>query len=367
MDKLRKLRSETMTNDLESIFYVNARFLTQKLTGVQRYAIETCRQIKKQSPKVVFLAPTNILHKEIARELEVQIIGRNTGTIWEQWDLYRFMSSKKNILLNLCNSAPLWYRNNMICIHDLAYIFYPKSFSFLFRTWYRFMQPAVIRKAQHLFTVSQTVLDELTTQFSLSQTKITVTKNGISAFFLQRELPLTWVKEKFILCVGALNPRKNLPTVFRVFKQIQQQYPNYQLVCIVTDSNIFTQQKFPFMPNVICLDSVSDDELASWYQRAEVFVSLSAYEGFNLPILEALFFQCQVLCSDIPVHRELYQDSVYFCDIQNESSIQLSLLKILKDQPKILENKITKPWPSYSHSAKIIRQEIQAHENRSHA
>jgi glycosyltransferase involved in cell wall biosynthesis len=107
--------------------------------------------------------------------------------------------------------------------------------------------------------------------------------------------------------------------------------------------------------------------LASWYQRAEVFVSISAYEGFNLPILEALFFQCQVLCSDIPVHRELYQDSVYFCDIQHESSIQISLLEILNDQTITVENKITKPWMSYLQSAEVIRQEIQAHENRSHA
>lgn len=355
-----------MTNDLESIFYVNARFLTQKLTGVQRYAIEICRQIKKQAPKVVFLAPTNILHKEIALELQVQIIGRNTGTIWEQWDLYRFMSNKKIILLNLCNTAPLLYRYNMICIHDLAYVFYPKSFSFLFRSWYRFMQPAVIRKAQHLFTVSQTIRDEIMTQFSISPKKITVTKNGIAAFFLQQELQLTWVKEKFILCVGSLNPRKNMPIVFRVFQQIQQQFPEYQLVCIGTDANIFTQQKIPLMHNVICLNSLTDDELAAWYQRAEVFVSLSAYEGFNLPILEALFFQCQVLCSNIPVHRELYQDSVYFCNIQNESSILRLLLQILNDQPKTPENKITKPWPSYSHSAKIICQEIQEYENRSH-
>lgn len=356
-----------MTNDLESIFYVNARFLTQKLTGVQRYAIEICRQIKKQAPQVVFLAPINILHTEIAQELDAQIIGRNTGTIWEQWDLYRFMSNKKNILLNLCNSAPLLYRYNMITIHDLAYIFYPKSFSFLFRTWYRFMQPAVIRNAQHLFTVSQSVRDEITTQFALSQTDITITKNGIAAFFLQQELPPTWVKEKIILCVGSLNPRKNLPTLFRVFQRVQLQFPKYQLVCIGADSNIFTQQNMPLLPNMVCLNSLTDNELASWYQRAEVFVSISAYEGFNLPILEALFFQCQVLCSDIPVHRELYQDSVYFCDIQHESSIQISLLEILNDQTITVENKITKPWMSYLQSAEVIRQEIQAHENRSHA
>lgn len=356
-----------MTNDLESIFYVNARFLTQKLTGVQRYAIEICCQIKKQAPHAVFLAPTNILHKEIAHELDVQIIGRNTGSIWEQWDLYRFMRNKKSILLNLCNTAPLFYRYNMISSHDLAYVFYPKSFSFLFRTWYRFMQPAVIRNALHLFTVSETIREEICRQFSLSKTKITVTHNGIARYFLQRELPTVWNKDKIILCVGSFNPRKNLPTLFKVFQQIRMQFPNYQLISIGAEADIFSKQNIYEPQGVIFLKSLTDEELATWYQRAEIFVSLSAYEGFNLPILEALYFQCQVLCSDIPVHRELYKDSAYFCDIHNESSTHSALLELLSDRTKTVENKTSNPWPSYSQSAKLIRQEIEIYEDRSHA
>src|SRR5690348_16046794 len=117
--------------------FVNARFLTQPLSGVQRYGIECSRQIKKLLPDVTFIAPHNVLHKDIAKELNVKVVGVNKGHLWEQVDLPFYLAKQKHPpLLNLANTGPLLYSNNFITIHDLAFYHRPEWNSKAFSTWY---------------------------------------------------------------------------------------------------------------------------------------------------------------------------------------------------------------------------------------
>jgi len=67
--------------------FINSRFLTQKITGSQRFAIEISKQLKKLEPdRFVFVAPKNIIQTDISKELEAEVIGNNTGQVWEQFD-----------------------------------------------------------------------------------------------------------------------------------------------------------------------------------------------------------------------------------------------------------------------------------------
>ena len=98
-----------------NMLFVNARFLTQHITGVQRYAIEISKQLKfKLRDGVVFLSPENIVHNEIARNLGVRVIGKNSGHIWEQLDLPIYIKREGSpLLLNLANTAPVFYKNKI--------------------------------------------------------------------------------------------------------------------------------------------------------------------------------------------------------------------------------------------------------------
>ena len=122
--------------------FVNARFLTQPLSGVQRYGIECSRQIKKLHPEATFVAPGNILHTDIAKELNVKIVGKNTGHLWEQVDLPFYLARHKSPpLLSLANTAPLLYSNNFVTIHDLAFYHHPEWNSKAFSAWYNILIP----------------------------------------------------------------------------------------------------------------------------------------------------------------------------------------------------------------------------------
>ena len=125
---------------------INSRFLTQEITGVQRFAIEISLRLKDLlKDNVLFVAPYNVIQSEIAKRLNVQIIGNHTGHLWEQWDLPHYL--KKNgspLLLNLCNLAPLRYKNKISTIHDVSFVRYPQTFSKKFLFFYKFMIPKII-------------------------------------------------------------------------------------------------------------------------------------------------------------------------------------------------------------------------------
>ncbi|MFB0924547.1 MAG: hypothetical protein QMB65_04585, partial [Vicingaceae bacterium] len=74
--------------------WVNTRFLTQQISGVQVFAIELCRHLKKINPTIKFVSPTNIMNKKVALELEVITCGKHTGQLWEQFDLPRFLNKR---------------------------------------------------------------------------------------------------------------------------------------------------------------------------------------------------------------------------------------------------------------------------------
>ena len=135
---------------------INARFLTQPITGVQRVGIEWSKRLKKLRNDIVFVSPNNILHHELAEELEVEVIGRFKGHVWEQIDLYKYVISKGGpLLMSFGFTGPVFYNNQIVTIHDLGFKIYPERESFKFRLLYNILVPILIRKAKKILKVSE--------------------------------------------------------------------------------------------------------------------------------------------------------------------------------------------------------------------
>jgi glycosyltransferase involved in cell wall biosynthesis len=311
--------------------YVNARFLTQPVSGVQRYGIESSLQIKMLYPNTTFVSPGNILYKDIADALGVEVIGRNTGHLWEQIDLPLYLAKKgAPPLLNLANTAPLLYSNNYYTLHDLAFSHNPEWNSALFSAWYNFFVPRVARKARHIFTVSQTMRDEISRHYQIPPKKISVTYNGIAAHMLNNA-GAPPPKENIILSVGTFNMRKNHHNLIKAF--LQSSIKNrYRLVIVGDKNKVFKEVNIDDSVlagnNITILERLPEDALRDMYQKAEVVASLSMYEGFGIPLLEGLFYGCKIICSDIPVYHELYNEHGQFCDPLDVAAITEALNKV---------------------------------------
>lgn len=300
-------------------FFVNARFLTQPITGVQRYGIEISRQIKRLNPDVVFLAPRNIIHEDLAHELDVVIIGNWSGHFWEQIELPIFLRKKKLPLLNLGNTAPLLYSLNWTTIHDLAFHHHPEWNSKSFALFYSYLIPRIAHKSKQIFTVSNTIKQELQSCYGLKNTIITY--NGIANQFEENK---QLAKEKIILSVGSFNKRKNHQRLIDAFLQSNLK-DSYQLIFVGKVSKIFNTTLTAVHSSIIIYDCLNDEQLSDLYSRASIVVSVSLYEGFGIPILEGLMRGCKVLCSNIPAYKELFAKDAYFCDPLNVLDIQQQL------------------------------------------
>ncbi len=333
--------------------FVNARFLTQPVSGVQRYGIECSRQIKKIYQEVIFISPKAIINHDLATELNAIEIGAHTGHLWEQYDLPQYLKKMGNPpLVNLANTAPLRYSNNYLTLHDLAFFHHPEWNSRPFAMWYNFLIPRLLRNSKHIFTVSQTIKNEIVSHYRTNADKIAITYNGIAA---NMQPGYSTLKQKLILSVGSFNTRKNHQKLITAF--LQSPLKNTYQLAIVGDKNkVFkaanVDERTLDANNIKIYQRLSDDELVTMYRNAEIVVSLSVYEGFGIPLLEGLYYGCKIVCSDIPVYNELFSGYACFCNPTNETSINEALEKsvsaVFHPATALLETY------NYRESAKVI-------------
>lgn len=348
---------------------VNARFLTQDITGVQRFAVEISKILKKKlSNKVLFVSHSGIIHHELAKELDVKIIGVNKSHLWEQFDLYFFLLRNKNpLLLSFGYTGPLLYKNQIVSIHDMAFKYYRETFSKSFAFTYNFIVPKIAKKCLHIFTVSNSAKDEICKELNLSKNKITVIYNGLSDFFKTDGIvPVEKKKEKrYILTVSSHHPRKNYKRLVQSFYNIKDDSIHLYIVGKVINhfTNDFQDDKLK-QERISFLTNVSDIELKNYYKGAELFVFPSLYEGFGIPVIEAMNFNLPCVISEIPVFKEIGDESVIYVDPQSISSITKGIEKGLKLKSKRIIYPKLKKFTWYNSAEKVINILNQFHEQR---
>lgn len=298
---------------------INSRFLTQNLTGVQRFAIEISLHLKKNlGNEIIFLSPNNIVQKEYAKQLEVQIIGKHTGHLWEQIDLpLHLRKIGKPILINLANMAPIFYSNKISTIHDVAFLAFPETFSKSFLFAYKFLIPRILKTSKHIITVSNFSKEEIIKAYHIKNDHISVIYNAVSNNFKYKKND-SLKQERYFLAVSSLNYRKNFIAVLQAFVRYAKSNSNENLYIIgdikntnFKNLNIDIYKKHP---HIKFLGRVSDKELIEYYSNAIGFIYPSLYEGFGIPPLEAQKCNCPVLLSDISPLKEVFKDSGIYCN-----------------------------------------------------
>lgn len=323
------------------MIYINARFLSQKITGVQRFAVEVSRELKKiYGEEVILLAPHNVIYPDIVKELGVRIIGKRTGYGWEQMELPEYLKEKgRPLLLNLCNLGPLNYPNSAVVVHDIAWKRFPESYSAAFVRTYRFLLPKLCRRANHVFTVSEFSKKEICTEFSLPQDKVSVVYSAVTSVFRHVE-DEALRGENYILTVSSMKANKNFGFVVKNFDRIAARVPGLKLYIIGDlESKSFSKVNLKELrsnPSVRLLGRVSDEDLVRYYSNARAFVFPSLFEGFGLPVLEAQACGCPVVSSNTSSLPEVLGDSAVFFDPLNDDDF---VEKVVSSLDKPLKSK----------------------------
>lgn len=317
--------------------FVNSRFLTQKITGSQRFAIEISKQIKKLSPdRFVFIAPRNVIHKELAKELDVKIAGINTGHIWEQIDLPLYLKKQGYpLILNLVNTAPLFYKNKMVTIMDLSWKHFPDAIFKRFYMWYKFLIPKILKSSKFVFTLSDFSKNDLKTQFNIEGSKIEIISCAISENFKYLNLK----REKVILSVASLQPYKNLTGLIKAFILLKEHNKllDFKLVLVggynkkvFAKTNVFELSKN--RNDITFTGYLSDEDLVQYYNKSSLFVFPSFFEGFGIPPLEAMSCGCPCVVSNAASLPEVCGDAAYYVNPYSIEDIARGIEKVLTDE-----------------------------------
>ena len=338
--------------------WINGRFLSRPVSGVERVASETLRALVRTLGSsegsldiagvrydLKFAAPAATDQSIVRRRaldigLEVVFCGRRTGHLWEQFELPLFVG--RDWLVNLCNTAPALKGRQVVFIHDAGVWAIPHCYTPTFRRWYRALFRLLSWRGVGLMTNSAFSASELAKYLRSSAARIHIASLGtdhMNCGVLPHDalVRLTLPDAPFLLAVSSQNPNKNFALIEKALALLGDIAP----VCVVVGqmrTDVFSNHDGPSSALHYC-GYVSDDELKALIDRAVCLLYPSFYEGFGLPPLEAMARGCPVISSNTSALPETCGDAALYCDPTDPAALARAI-RVMVDEPAYREQMV---------------------------
>jgi alpha-1,3-rhamnosyl/mannosyltransferase len=250
----------------------------------------------------------------------------------QAWLPWAAAQARLDLLHSLAFPTPLLWRGaSAMTVHDATPWLHPEALSLGMRYYYGPLYPQALSRAAVVFTVSQSAREDLVRVAKVSPERIRVTPNGVDErFFAARatEGP----RAPYLLAVGTLEPRKNLPVLLEAFRLLRAEGRDLELLLAGRQGWTHSLPVGDLAPHVRLLGAVPDADLPSVYAGASCFVLPSVYEGFGLPLAEAMAAGVPAVASDIPALREVGGEAVRYADPRDPASFAAAIREALDDR-----------------------------------
>lgn len=294
---------------------INGRFLIDSFGGVRRFATELTHHLAESRDDVVLLVPAAANTSSVAG-IRTETVGRLAGPAWEQVELPRWLRRHGSpLLLNFANIAPVFYRRQITVLHDIAPAIRPQDFTLPFRVqWQLAVRYGMLRRGQHLVTVSHASQREIAERFDVDASRIEVVYEGADSLPVPVEEIPDAAGPRRLVAFGRHGAAKNTRVVLDALALLPRDTDvEVEFVGkLDPDLEPYARQKGIAPERIVWSGPVTDVELAAAFARASAFIWPSLHEGFGLPPLEAQRLGAPVLASDIPINREILGDSARY-------------------------------------------------------
>lgn len=239
---------------------------------------------------------------------------------------------------------------SVISILDVSYLYFPQLFKKKDLYKLKFWGGYSIKKAKKIITISNSSKNDIIRMYKVKEDKVKVVYPGKKEIPAKNKtLNMDELKDKFgisspyILFVGTLQPRKNVERLIEALSRLDNKEVNLVIVGKrgwQFENILNAPKKYGVEDRVKFLDSVTDEELSSFYKNAVCFCLPSLYEGFGLPVLEAMQYGCPVATSNVSSLPEAGGDACLYFDPENTEDIAKTLNSLIAD--KELREKLVK-------------------------
>ncbi len=239
----------------------------------------------------------------------------------------------------------------VLTVHDLSFEIFPETFSFKRRVWHSVINPrSLCRRADQVIAVSDSSKSDIVSLYGIDERKVERIYNGVSDEMeqLDRNDPrLIEVKERyhlpfnFIFCLGTIEPRKNIPAIVKAYDQLRSlnnpQLDKYKLVIAggrgwKVKKILDTMRNAKFTKDIIFTSCITNEDKAAVYTLSSLFVYPSFFEGFGIPVLEAMRCGVPVITSNCSSLPEVVGQGGIMIDPDKPDELYLAMKEVLLDR-----------------------------------
>jgi len=335
---------------------VNTRFLLKgKLEGIGWFTNEIIKRLVINHPEHEFIFlfdrpfDQQFIFASNVKPVVIHPPARHPilWFIWFEWSVRKALKKYKADIfistdgfLSLSSKVP-----SILVVHDLAFEHFPQHLPFKFRYYLQKFTPKFVKKASHTVTVSSYSKADLVSTYHADPNKISVIYNGAHAQYK----PLSFEKKQeikqqyadgceYFVFAGALHPRKNVTNLLKAFGIFKQKQRSNMKILIIgrfawnADDIRIAIEQHPFKKDVVHLDYMEVEELSKVIGAAYALTFVSIFEGFGIPILEAM--QCQVpsIVSNTSSMPEVAGDAAILVNPSDIQEIAQAMSTMYKDE-----------------------------------
>lgn len=330
----------------------DAKRLFNNNTGLGNYSRTLVRSLQEYypeneyvlfTPKVVSNAHTEYFN---SGDFEIKTPGKVPGWLWRT-SLMKNDINKSDIDIyhGLSHELPLGIHKTNTCsvvtIHDIIYMLHPEDFPWIDRKIYDYKFRYSCEYSDRIIAISQSTKVDIMMHYGVPEEKISVIyqscneafKKGVTEEVIESTVKKYNLPEQFLLYVGTINERKNLLTAVKAIQLLGDILKIPLLV--VGNGKEYKQKvveyikKHKLEKKIIFAPYIQNEDLPALYHRARIFVFPSRYEGFGIPIIEALYSRTPVITTRMSSLPEAAGPGAYYIDPDDPSTISNGIVKLL--------------------------------------